>query len=158
MQKLVIPLLAFLFILNACEQAPKGLTQSEMRSIIEKKHVVYEKAVPEKDLESIMTLYEEGAIHLPFQHIILIGKEEVKKAWQRTFTYPVVSFDLELVDVSGDGEFIHEVGRTHSIFDMNGQRVPGEFKYLNVWRRQANGDFKMYRSIYNQWVEPENNN
>ena len=103
-----------------------------------------------------MTLYEDEAIYLPFQHVILKGKPEISKAWQRTFTYPVVSFDQEVFSVTANGNLIHEVGRTHSVFDFEGKQVPGEFKYINVWRRQSDGTYKIFLATYNQWQEPSN--
>lgn len=140
--------------LSSCVQSGPEISEAEAKAIISKIHMVYEKAVPEKDLETIMTLYEDKATYLPFQHVILSGKAEIAQAWQRTFTYPVISFDLETVSVKVNDDLIHEVGRTHSIFDFQGQHVPGEFKYLNVWRRQSDGEYKIYLATYNQWMEP----
>lgn len=141
--------------LIACTQSPDQITEKEAIKIILEIHQIYEKAVPEKDLSGIMALYEDEATYLPFQHVILKGKDEISKAWERTFTYPVVSFDLEVISVAVHGDLIHEIGRTHSVFDFNGNKVPGEFKYLNVWRRQANGEYKIYMATYSQWLDPE---
>lgn len=142
------------FTAMACEGPPQDLTDEQAMGTILEIHKIYEKAVPEKNLNVIMPLYEDEAIYLPFQHVILKGKEQISKAWERTFTYPVVSFDLEIVSVTTNGDLIFEVGRTHSIFDFDGNQVPGEFKYLNVWRRQPNGEYKIYMATYNQWLEP----
>ncbi|MCE7991040.1 MAG: DUF4440 domain-containing protein [Roseivirga sp.] len=154
MKKTCLLLSVITTLLTACTQSPDQVSQQEANEIILNIHKIYEKAVPEKDLSVIMTLYEEDATYLPFQHVILKGKDEISKAWERTFTYPVVSFDLEVVSVSVHGDLIHEIGRTHSIFDFNGEKIPGEFKYLNVWRRQPNGEYKIHMATYNAWLDP----
>lgn len=136
----------------------KSISQEEAKAKILSLQKTYEEAVAAKDLSTIMTLYEEGAVYLPFQHIILEGKSQIQKAWQRTFNIDLAKFDLELISVEVSGDFLFEVGRTHSIFQMPGGQAPGEFKYLNVWRRQPDGEFKIFRAAYNQWVDRKSTN
>lgn len=147
----------FLCVLAHAQQ--QSLIQCEAEKKILRLHEVYEKAVANKDLNTILGLYEEEAVYLPFQHVILKGKEEIKKAWQRTFNIDLARFDLELISVVSQGDFLFEVGRTHAIFKLPEGEMPGEFKFLNVWRRQPNGQYKIFRATYNQWVAPiESNN
>ena len=135
--------------------AQQAISQSDAERVILKMQTVYEEAVAKKDLSSIMQLYEEDAQYLPFQHVILQGKAQIEKAWQRTFKLDLDKFDLELVSVEAEGGFLFEVGRTHSIFNLPNGKAPGEFKYLNVWRKQADGTYKIFRAMYNQWVAPQ---
>ena len=137
----------------AAYSQPAPLSTTEAKEIILDLHKVYEGAVAAKDLTTIMTMYEVGAVYLPIQHEILEGKAQVKKAWERTFKLDLAGFDLELISVESSGEFLFEVGRTHSIFNTPNGQMPGEFKYLNVWRKQPDGQYRIYRAAYNQWVD-----
>ncbi len=132
-----------------------SFSQAGVEARIQQLQLIYEEAVASKNLRKIMNLYEDDAVYLPFQHVILTGKNEIKKAWDRTFRADLLKFDLELISAEAHGDFIFEVGRTHAIFKLPNGQAPGEFKFLNVWRRQPDGNYKIFRATYNQWVQPK---
>ena len=127
-------------------------TPQEMEGIILEHHKLFESSIPIKNLPLIMSNYDDEAIHMPIQNKILKGKREIAEAWKKTFSYNVIAFDMEIVDVSGSNDWIYEVGITSSTFDFEGKELNKQFKYLNIWKRQMDDSFKIYRGIYNELI------
>lgn len=132
--------------------ASVGLAQQSNQQLlqqVESLQAKYESAVPENRIDDIMELYEQDALYLPAQGNIRQGKEQIKAAWMRTLSMNIFDFDLQTVKVSSSGNMVTEVGKTIAQVEMNGDTIEIKSKYLNVWRRQDDGQLKLHRGIYN---------
>ncbi len=133
----------------SCTSPGKVLTQDEMEEISDSFHLAIKSAILKKDMQAVLSLYEDDGIYLPMRGAVLEGKENISKGYQRTFDSNVTSFRMERLALSGDVDYIIEVGLIQSKFQIDTVAVPGSFKYQNTYRRQSDGSYKMHRAIYN---------
>lgn len=125
----------------------------KLKREIETIQAIYEAAVPVDDIDKIMKLYEDDAVYLPAQGGILSGKKAIRTQWLKTLSMNILAFDLETVELSQSGDFVTVVGKTTASIEMKGDTMAIKTKYLNVWKRQSNGDLKLHRGIYNPLTE-----
>ncbi len=153
MIKRTMALLMTGLVLHACRTSTSVLDITAAKVLVESLQRDYERAVPAKNIETIMSMYEEDAIYMPVQNKILKGKQAIRTGWNRTLAMNILRFELETVEVSGTEELISEVGKTTARIDFNGDTITANFKYLNLWRKQRDGTYKIHRAIYNQLFE-----
>ncbi len=126
-----------------------SLSESEMIKVSESFHIALEQAMPDKDLDTILKLYEEDAIYLPMSGTILKGKENIAKGYERTLQNNLASFEMVREALSGDVNHILEIGIINAVFRRDTLEMKGSFKYQNTYRRQTDGSYLMHRAIYN---------
>ena len=144
MRQLLLSTFLVLFTLS-------GLAQSgepELISIVEGYARQFEELVPAKKLDKIVQIYAEDAIYGPENNVFYQGKEEIRKAWQQTFTYEIADFKMDPVSVYGDKKTIYEAGVDYSVVKVQGQERKLNFKYVNVWRKEGK-DYKLVIDTYN---------
>jgi uncharacterized protein (TIGR02246 family) len=96
--------------------------------------------------------YTDDAILMPPNHSPLEGKQAIEKYLAEIGSQLQASnFQLSIleVDVQGDTTIVH--GTYSSSFTVPGTDAPMEDrgKTLNVWKRQADGSWKLHRDIWN---------
>lgn len=109
-----------------------------------------EQLVVAGDLEAIVSMYGDNAQYLPDASAIYSGKDEIRKYWKQTFTMDIIGFEMETLTVGGDKKRIHETGLGMSTIKYNDQKVEFKFKFVNVWERQKDGNYKLIIDIYNR--------
>jgi uncharacterized protein (TIGR02246 family) len=110
----------------------------------------YEKAVANQDIEAVVALYTSDAFFLPPNSPIAKGSDAIRAVLQAYFDAGVVSLDLETTVLDDQGDVIVEVGQyklglqpsgTDSFTDLG--------KYLQVFKRQADGTFLIAYDCFN---------
>ena len=96
--------------------------------------------------------YTDDAILMPHNHSPLEGKQAIEK-YLAEIGSQLQASNLQLsiseVDVQGDTTIVR--GTYSSSFTVPGTNAPMEDrgKTLNVWKRQADGSWKLHRDIWN---------
>jgi ketosteroid isomerase-like protein len=73
-------------------------------------------------------------------------------AWAGTVP-PNRDFTLRQIDVDGRGDLAYVYGKYSWVLMIPGQPpVPDSGKYIEVWRKQADGNWKITRDVFNSDV------
>jgi len=117
------------------------------RSVVQ----AFEQAFNRDDIAACVALFTEDAQILPEHGPIVSGREGIKQFLKDQMT-PVVMFDTS-DDMTLVREDLAIEQGTYRVRDLR-RGVDIELgKYLHVWRN-VNGDWKLYRMIYNTDVAP----
>ena len=96
--------------------------------------------------------YTDDAILMPPNHSPVEGKQAIEKYLAEIGSQLQASnFQLSILEVDVQGDTTIVRGTYSSSFTVPGTDAPMEDrgKTLNVWKRQANGSWKLHRDIWN---------
>jgi uncharacterized protein (TIGR02246 family) len=118
------------------------------RSVVQ----AYEQAFNSDDIAACLALFSEDAQILPQHGPIVAGHEAIEQYLKDQMT-PDASFDT-----NADMTFVREdIAIEQGHYRVRNVRRGSDIelgKYLHVWRNE-NGDWKLYRIIYNTDVAPD---
>ncbi len=121
-------------------ELPQGLTQE------------FEIAFTKHDLDALLALFADDAQILPEHGLVVEGKENLAEFLKNSMT-PVVSFNTFTDMLLVRGDLAVEQGHFTVRNIKRGANI--EYgKYMHVWRKE-DGDWKLYRLIYNTDVAPK---
>ena len=110
----------------------------------------YEKAVANRDIDAIVALYTGDGFFLPPNSPIAQGSDAIRAVIQAYFDAGVVSLDLETTVLDNQGDVVVEVGRYRLGLEPPGaDPVTDVGKYLQVFKRQADGSFLIAYDCFN---------
>ena len=96
--------------------------------------------------------YTDDAIVMPPNHSPLEGKQAIEKYLAEIGSQlQATNFQLSILEVDVQGDTTIVRGTYSSSFTVPGTDAPIEDrgKTLNVWKRQADGSWKLHRDIWN---------
>jgi uncharacterized protein (TIGR02246 family) len=145
--------------LTACgERSQQGAEQMEMamdldraqlKETIEAVNAQFMEAVSAGDAAAVTAFYTEDATLLPPGAAMVQGLPAVRESWVASFAEGGFTLNLSTVSVDGAGEFAYEIG-TWSMPAAEGEGGAVEQgKYLVVWKRGADGSWKLHADIWN---------
>jgi uncharacterized protein (TIGR02246 family) len=105
-----------------------------------------------KDLERTVAFYADDASMFPPNAPIATGKEAIRAVWSQVFTTPgiAVSGQTTKVEASRGSDLAYEIGTYElTIHDSAGKPVMDRGKYVVVWKKQAEGSWKVMVDIFN---------
>lgn len=123
-----------------------------VRSAIEAAVVQWEQAVAAGDAAAVAALYDENGTLMPPNSETVQGREGIQKVFESFGAMGIKSFDLEVVEVESAGDLAFEVGKYTAFAQPEGAPEPvavDNGKYIVVWKKQADGSWKLYRDIFN---------
>ena len=105
-----------------------------------------------KDLDKTVSNYSNDAIVMPPNAAIATTKEAIRKVWQDLLVSPglAISWKATKVEVAKSGD-IGFVSGTYELTmnDASGKPVNDHGKYVEVWEKQADGNWKCGADIWN---------
>jgi ketosteroid isomerase-like protein len=106
------------------------------------------KMMSARDWKGDLDLYTEDAITLPPNQAAVQGKAAIQ-ASDEAFP-PYSNFQEQSLEIEGQGDLAYDRG-TYSMTMTPAGVAPFEDrgKYLAIWRKQADGSWKISRVIYN---------
>lgn len=147
-------LVVLVSVLAACPQAPtepQPLTAGEMDQIAAATQDIV-KALLAGDASKTAAGFGGDAILLPDDAEMVQGGAEIEKYYENVFAQGQLSeLTLTEVEVSGQGNLAYEVGTFTRTWTPPGSEasVSDAGKYVNVYKRQADGSWKCAASIWN---------
>jgi ketosteroid isomerase-like protein len=106
-----------------------------------------------KDWSSWSHTYTDDAVVMPPNGPAVSGRAEIEN-WGRTFP-PHREFRVEPVEIEGRGDLAMVRGRYSFILMLPGQPEQLDSgKYMEIWRRQPDGTWKIWRDILNSDLPP----
>jgi uncharacterized protein (TIGR02246 family) len=107
-------------------------------------------AVKRGDPASLAALYTEDAKVLVPNVEAISGRQGIQALFKSLMEMGVREVTLETVDVEYLGDVAYEVGAyTLKIEPEGGQAATDKGKYVVIWKRQADGRWKLHVDIWN---------
>ena len=110
------------------------------------------KAAAAKDVEQTIGYYSADAIVLPPNATGAATKEAIRNVWKDMFASPslVISWQPTRVQVGKSGEMAWVRGRYElTMNDASGKPIDDRGKYLEVWEKQTDGNWKCAAEMWN---------
>jgi len=110
------------------------------------------KAAAAKDVEQTIAYYSDDAIVLPPNATSAATKEAIRSVWKDMFASPglVISWQPTRVQVGKSGEMAWVRGTYElTMNDASGKPIDDRGKYLEVWEKQTDGNWKCAADMWN---------
>jgi len=130
----------------------QGQTSPKAVDAIRAADAAWLKAYQAKDVEKAAAFFGERGSMLVPNNPILTGKDAVAKFIARSFATPdyKITWRPNKADVARSGELGYTSGTYKLNFrDSSGNAIADKGKYLMVWKKQANGTWKVLFDMSN---------
>ncbi len=149
--------LALVLFISACgqQQTPPD-TRAADESAIRDLDAQWSKTAGANDVDGTVSYYSDDASVLPPNAPVATGKQAIRAVWA-SFLVPgtSVSWQPTKVEVARSGDLAYAMGTYQSTMkDSRGKPVADHGKYVEVWKKQADGKWKTVADIFNSDVPP----
>jgi uncharacterized protein (TIGR02246 family) len=130
----------------------KGEDESarEARAAIEAANAKFSEAFARGDAKALAAMYTADAIAFPPDSEMIQGNEAIGEFWKATRNGGAQSAALTTLDVGRSGDVAYETGKVALTVQPAGKEATTvTAKYVVVWKRQADGSWKLHRDIWN---------
>ena len=111
----------------------------------------YTQAAVAKDWRAWAGFFADDGMFLPPNTPLRTGRSEIE-AWGRSFP-PMRDLTIEPQEIEGRGDLAYARGRYSLVLTIPNQpEQPDTGKYLEIWRKQADGSWKLFRDTFNSDV------
>ena len=137
----------------ACQaQGPAGLSDAD-RSAIRQAADSEVKAANAKDWGSMVMAYADDATIMPPNGEAVHGRQPIQK-WMEAFP-PISDFKIDQVEVDGRGDVAYVRGNySMTVTPPGSPATPDRGKFLEIWRKQADGSWKIRWDTFNSDLAP----
>ncbi|MEO8563875.1 MAG: DUF4440 domain-containing protein [bacterium] len=108
-------------------------------------------AVASHDAERTASYYADSASMLPSGAPLVVGRDGIRRAWNSVFEIPGFRTTSHLVvaDVSRAGDLAYTQGSYEATFNGASGPATEKGKFLTVWRKSADGSWKIVSDAFN---------
>lgn len=148
-----ISLLVVLVLLSsfaACQTA--GDTRAADEATLRTLDAEWSKAAGAKDVEKTVSYYTDDALILPPNLPTIQGKQGARAMWSGMFSVPGFGggWKATKVEVARSGDLGYVTGTYElSETDASGRPMVDKGKYLEIWKKQADGSWKCVADMFN---------
>jgi ketosteroid isomerase-like protein len=142
----------WLVALPACEGPPTVDLQAEIETLL-----VADKAWSQTDPEKQFALLVEDAMYMAEGMRRIAGRDAIAEAWREEAQLPgfSISWEADGAVVSASGDLGYTFGSNEvSLNNSAGVRTTTKGKYVTIWRKQADGSWKVVVDIWNSDAPP----
>jgi uncharacterized protein (TIGR02246 family) len=143
--------LALALLASGCSQPVSPDTTSADESAVKDQDEQWAKTAGANDLDGTVSYYTDDASLLPPNAPIATGKQAIRAVWA-TLLNPdtTVSWQVTKADAARSGELAYVVG-VYQITAKNpkGKSQEDRGKLVEVWKKQADGKWKVVTDIFN---------
>ena len=148
----LLVLLVLLSLSAACQTEPVTDTRAADETTLRNLDAEWSKAAGAKDIDKTVSYYSDDALVMPANSPVLQGKAAARAMWQAMFNMPGYGggWNATKVDVARSGDLAYVTG-TYEIneTDASGKPKTDKGKYLEVWKKQADGSWKCVADMFN---------
>lgn len=127
----------------------------DVRAAIEKASQAWMAAFDAGDAAGIAALYSEDAMLLPPDATQIKGRQAVQETFQGWIDAGFKDIVLETVEVEASGDLAYEVGSfSVKVPAENDQMVTATGSFLVVWKKGADGVWRMHRDTWSDAPPP----
>ena len=105
-----------------------------------------------RDVEKTVSYYSDDALVMPPNIPTLTGKEPVRALWKSMLESPSFSggWQATKVEVARSGDLAYVSGNYEfKETDAGGKPITDKGKYLEIWKKQADGSWKCVADMFN---------
>jgi uncharacterized protein (TIGR02246 family) len=122
----------------------------EARAAIEAANAKFSEAFARGDAKVLSAMYTSDAIAFPPESEMIRGNEAIGEFWKTTRDSGIRNAALTTIEVSRSGDVAYEVGKVSlTIQPVGKEPTTAIAKYVVVWKRQADGSWKLHWDIWN---------
>jgi uncharacterized protein (TIGR02246 family) len=143
--------LALLLLASGCNQQTAADSRAAGESAVKDQDAQWSKTAMANDLEGSVSYYSDDASMLPPNAPIATGKQAIRAVWASLLSPDVtVSWQVNKAEAARSGELAYVMG-VYSITAKNPKGKPQEDrgKLVEVWKKQADGKWKVVADIFN---------
>jgi uncharacterized protein (TIGR02246 family) len=113
-------------------------------------------AVEAKDADRTAALYADDAVQMPVAEPLISGRAAIREEWAKVYGIPGFTNKSQLVSVEVSGGSLAYTRGTYesAMLDPKGKPTTERGKWITVWRRQADGTWRVAADIYNTDAPP----
>ncbi len=151
--------LGFALMLSSCADtaATAATDPADGMQALKAADAALQKAVVDKNLEGIVTFYTEDAVLLPTANPIVVGRPAIREEWQHILSIPNFQnkSSLTQIDVATGKDMAYSTGTyLATMLGEDGKPVTEPGKWLSVWKKQADGSWRIVVDTYNTDIPP----
>jgi uncharacterized protein (TIGR02246 family) len=129
---------------------------ADVKSQIRKLNAAWVAAVAARNVEKVAEFYADDGQFLEPGAPVASGRDAITKAWNGLLTSPgfvSLTFSPTSINVAEAGDIAYEVGTYEiSMKDAKGKPTAEKGKYVVIWKKQADGSWKVEVDIDNQGI------
>lgn len=144
-------LATLLIVLGACTTAPPKVDLKAEEEAIRSADVAWAKSAAARDLEATVSYYADDAVLLAPNAPIADNKASIRAGWAAMLGPEMsVTWKDTKIEVAQGGDLAYLVGTYNlDIKDAKGQVTNDKGKLLEVWKKQADGKWKVVADVFN---------
>ena len=136
-------------------ESSAATSSANLRELIRQNNARFMEAIARGDAAAVAALYTEDAQVLPSNSPPIEGPADIQAYWTAALQSGIKSGRLETRDLELGGDLAVETGRYQLVIQPpGGAQLTDEGKYLVVWRRQADGSWKLHRDMFSSNLPP----
>ena len=146
----IITFLVLLLISTSCRTQTD--TRAADEAALRKLDDEWSKAIGARDFEKAMSYYSDDALVMLPDIPTLTGKESIRSLWKSMLESPSFTggWTPAKVEVAGSGDLAYISGNYEfKEQDERGNPITDKGKYLEVWKKQADGNWKCVAGMFN---------
>jgi ketosteroid isomerase-like protein len=142
--------------LAGCNQADTGGTAGDVAAL-RAANARLETAVTQGKLDQIMSFYADDAVLMPTAEPTITGKAAIAAEWKHVLAIPDYQNRTRLlrVEVAASRDMAYTMGSYNSrMMGENGKPVEEPGKWLTVWKKMPDGEWRIVMDTYNTDIPP----
>jgi ketosteroid isomerase-like protein len=127
-------------------------TRAAVETALKELDAQWSKVAAAKDLDKTVSYYADDAIVLPPNAPAATTKEAIRGIWKELITSPGYAggWKATKVEVARSGDIAYVSGTYEfTMSDASGKPIKDRGKYVEVWKKQADGTWKTVADIWN---------
>ena len=146
-------------VLVACK-APQSTAVSDpaqTRATLRTADSLLQVAIESSDAERTAAFYAEDAVLMPVAESIVEGRSAIRAEWQHVFGIPGYASRARLI--AAEPSIAGDLGYTRGTYESpmlgpKGEPLLERGKWVSIWRRQADGQWRIVVDIFNTDTPP----
>lgn len=142
-----------LLLAAACGQrGPTAAPREQALATLRAADSTLQVAIATRDVAATLALYADDAVLMPLAKPLATGRDAIRREWEHSFGIPGFANTARLtgLDVSDDGTMGVTRGSYEAMMKApDGQSIVERGKWVSVWRRTADGPWRLTIDIYN---------
>ena len=148
----VTPLVvSVLLLLSGCSSTPQVNVAAE-ETAIRAGEAEWAKAAAAKDVEKVVSFYADDAVLLEPNEPIADSRTAIRASWTRMAAVPdlAITWAPDKVNIAKSGDVAYDYG-SYSLSHAGpaGKKVEDRGKFATVWKKQADGGWKVVLDVFN---------